>query len=336
MTRPLASALVILLAAALAGCAPERQYPGPAVEAPHIDHDVFVTADDFVLPVRRWLPEGKPKAVVLAVHGMNDHSLAFEKPATEWAKDGIATYAYDQRGFGGSWHRGLWPGVETLTGDLETMARLVHARHPGVPFYLLGESMGGAVVLTAMADRHLPDIAGTVLVAPAVWGRDTLALPLRVSLWVAAHTVPALELTGQELDIRPTDNIEVLRAMLRDPRVIKATRVDAIYGVVNLMDRALAAVPSAKPPILVLYGEHDQVIPPKPTLEAIERMPPSGVTVALYPKGYHMLLRDLEAETVIRDVEAWLANPKAALPSGADKRDIGLLVREPDGTAERR
>jgi alpha-beta hydrolase superfamily lysophospholipase len=336
MTRAPASALVLLLAALLGACAPERQIPGPAVEAPHIDGNVFVTADDFALPVRQWLPAGKPRAVVLAVHGMNDHSLAFERPAKDWAKDGVATYAYDQRGFGGSWNRGLWPGVDTLTADLDTMVRLVHARYPGTPLYLLGESMGGAVVLTAMAEGHLPPVAGTILVAPAVWGRDTLPLPLRVSLWIAAHTVPALELTGQELNIQPTDNIEVLRAMFRDPRVIKATRVDAIYGVVNLMDRALAAAPLVKPPVLLLYGEHDQVIPPKPTLEAIERMPTKGVTVALYPKGYHMLLRDLEADTVIRDVESWMGDPKAPLPSGADKRDISLLAREPDDAEKRR
>jgi acylglycerol lipase len=124
--------------------------------------------------------------------------------------------------------------------------------------------------------------------------------------------------------------------MNRDPRIIKATRIDAIYGVVNLMDRALQAAPSAKPPILVLYGEHDQVIPPKPMIEAIERMPAAGVKVAIYPKGYHMLLRDLDGTTVTRDVEAWLSDRSAALPSGADKRDIGLLAREPDGTAERR
>jgi alpha-beta hydrolase superfamily lysophospholipase len=118
--------------------------------------------------------------------------------------------------------------------------------------------------------------------------------------------------------------------------VIKATRVDAIYGVVNLMDRALAAAPRVEPPVLLLYGEHDQVIPPKPTLEAIERMPTTGVTVALYPKGYHMLLRDLEADTVIRDVESWMVDPKAPLPSGADKRDISLLAREPDDPEKRR
>jgi alpha-beta hydrolase superfamily lysophospholipase len=337
MTRRGLSVLVLVAVAVLAGCAPERQYAGPAVEAPRIDaaSDFVVTADNFALPLRQWLPHGKPKAVILALHGMNDYSYAFEKPATEWEKLGIATVAYDQRGFGGSWNRGIWPGVDTLIGDLETTVKLVHARYPGVPLYLLGESMGGAVVLAATAERHLPDIAGIILVAPAVWGRETLPLPLRVSLWFAAHTMPSLELTGQELNIRPTDNIEVLRAMFRDPRVIKATRIDAIYGVVNLMDRALQAAAEVKPPVLVLYGEHDQVIPRKPTLEAIERMPTSGVKVALYPKGYHMLLRDLDGETPIRDIEAWLADHTAPLPSGADKRDISLLAREPDDAASR-
>ena len=55
MTRHLGT-LVILAALLLAGCAPERQYPGPVVEAPHIDGDVVITADDFALPMRRWLP----------------------------------------------------------------------------------------------------------------------------------------------------------------------------------------------------------------------------------------------------------------------------------------
>ena len=41
--------------------------------------------------------------------------------------------------------------------------------------------------------------------------------------------------------------------------------------------------------------------------------------LAFYPMGYHMLLRDLEAGVVRRDVEAWVANREVALPSGADR-----------------
>src|SRR5690606_1365168 len=126
--------------------------------------------------------------------------------------------------------------------------------------------MGGGVALAAMAEGRLSDVAGTILVAPAIWGRETLPLSMRVSLWLAAHTVPGLELTGEGLGIKPTDNIEILRAMIQDPRVIKKTRVDTIYGVVNLMDVALRAASDIEPPVLVLYGERDEIIPRDATL----------------------------------------------------------------------
>jgi hypothetical protein len=48
--------------------------------------------------------------------------------------------------------------------------------------------------------------------------------------------------------------------------------------------------------------------------------------LAFYPKGYHMLLRDLEAGVVRRDVEAWVANPAIALPSGADRHAQQMLA----------
>src|SRR5205814_80154 len=66
----------------------------------------FVTADGTVLPLRQWLPAGPVKAVILALHGFNDYSNAFEGPGDAWAKRGIATYAYDQRGFGAAPERG--------------------------------------------------------------------------------------------------------------------------------------------------------------------------------------------------------------------------------------
>ena len=62
----------------------------------------LTAADGAELPMRIWLPpnQQKPKAVILAVHGFNDYSNAFDMPGRWWAKHGIATYAYDQRGFG--------------------------------------------------------------------------------------------------------------------------------------------------------------------------------------------------------------------------------------------
>jgi hypothetical protein len=55
--------------------------------------------------------------------------------------------------------------------------------------------------------------------------------------------------------------------------------------------------------------------------EMLQRLPPEAADrrrLALYPDGYHMLTRDLQGETVWRDIDTWLADPKAPLPSGAD------------------
>ena len=46
---------------------------------PRLSDTQFMTRDGLALPLRAWLPEdGAPRAVVLALHGFNDYSKAFE------------------------------------------------------------------------------------------------------------------------------------------------------------------------------------------------------------------------------------------------------------------
>jgi len=97
LIRPLA---ILVLPMLLFACAPKLQPLGPVVTTPAFGADRLVMDDGVALPLRHWPAEGKTKAVVLAVHGFNDYSHAFEQPAQDWAKLGIETYAFDQRGFG--------------------------------------------------------------------------------------------------------------------------------------------------------------------------------------------------------------------------------------------
>ena len=90
----------------------------PGSVTPAITDAGFIADDGATLPLKSWLPDGKPKAVILALHGFNDYSNAFKDSGEEWAKHGIATFAYDQRGFGAApWH-GLWAGAARLAGAL--------------------------------------------------------------------------------------------------------------------------------------------------------------------------------------------------------------------------
>lgn len=326
--RPLRAFAIAALILAATGCAPIRYPANLPPGAPRLEASIFVTADGTQLPYRSWRPQTRPVAVVVAVHGMNDHSRAFSAPARAWRRHGIATYAYDQRGFGGAPHRGKWPGAKALVDDVKVFARLVKARHPDAPVYLLGSSMGGGVVLASLGDGDAPEVSGAILLAPAVWGREIMPTGNQLALWIAAHTAPGVHLTSDQIRRIPTDNRAVMIQMSRDPRVIKYVRVDSLYGVTNLMDLALAAAPRVRVPVLMLYGAKDQIIPINPIITARSRMPVKLQRFAVYPEGWHMLLRDKQAPTVYRDIVAWIADRSSPLPSGAERISAAEAVRQ--------
>ena len=245
--------------------------------------------------------------MIVAVHGMNDYSNAFSMPAPYWAEHGVTTYAYDQRGFGLSPHRGIWGGNDVMRRDLDDFVDVVRAKHPGLSVYVLGESMGGALTMSAFASSKPPKADGMILIAPAVWSRRTMPVAYRIALWLTSHTFRGAHLSGSGLKIVPSDNIEMLRANGRDPLFLKTTRPDAVYGLVSLMDEAYAAAPQlTHTPGLFLYGGNDQLVPRTPT-EAVAREMGPNTTVKNYPRGYHMLLRDLNAEPRWADVVNWIA-----------------------------
>ena len=302
----------------LSACLPVVNHPGKQVSEPRIDKDKFVAGDGSVLPVRSWLPiDRKVRAVIVGLHGFNDYSNFFAAPGSYLSGQGIASYSYDQRGFGGAPGRGYWHGIEAYTNDLTCFVREIRKRHPGVPLYILGESMGGAVTIVAMTGSNPPDADGVILVAPAVWGREAMPWYQRMLLAIASHTFPWLELTGKGMGIKPSDNVEMLRALGRDPLVIKATRVDTLYGLTNLMDAALSRADRLQLPTLVQYGENDRIIPKKPTFLMLDKMPGS-TRKAFYKSGYHMLLRDRQGEKPLADIASWIGDHGIRLPYGKD------------------
>jgi len=307
----------------LASCAPTVIPAGESLQPPALDDRRFVAADGTVLPVAVWpaaqSEEKAPRAVIVAVHGFGDYHNAWQEPAEIWSANGITTYAYDQRGFGASPTRGRWAGTTTMVDDIRVVVRLVRARHPGVPLYLAGESMGGALAIVAA--EHDVDVDGLILVAAALRSRDTLGPLASGGLAFFAHLVPWLPSGPTSIDFRPTDNPKTIEKLRNDPMILRNPRVDLGYGLVEAMDAAKAAVPRINKPYLMLYGLGDRLVPQASVRSAIELMPKRpGSHLAFYRDGYHMLLRDKEGALVAKDILAWIENKDAALPSGADAR----------------
>lgn len=312
----------LLLAAVLllAGCTTHLAPPGPAIMQPAEANGAFTMPDGVRLPYRAWLPKGEPKAVVLALHGMNDSRDAFEYPAPDFAAAGFAVFSPDQRGFGATESRGYWAGTEGLVSDARAMAEVLRARYPEARLVLMGESMGAAVLMCAATSRAPPPADGYVLIAPAVWGRAEMNVFLRAMLWTASRTVPGWRLTGSRVvKVKASDNMEALRRLSNDPLTIRGTRVDAIRGLVDLMDAALAAAPRFDAPALFMYGGHDELVPARATTATWKALP-NGPVRAFYPDGYHLLLRDLKRATPIQDIVNWIEHPDwGGLPSGAER-----------------
>jgi len=315
--------LPVMSAVGLSGCAPTVIPGGESRQKPRLEKDVlrgdaYVAADGTRLPLAHW-PAAKapPKVLILGLHGFGDYRNAFEEPAEIWSKAGFETYSYDQRGFGASPTRGRWPGTDTMVADAIAVAGMIRQRHPGVPLYVVGESMGGALALVAV-DRGL-ECDGLVLCAPALRSRETFGPLASAGLWFFAHTIPWMPAGPTSIDFMPTDNPKTLEKLRNDPLMLRQPRLDMGYGLVDLMDDARASAENIRVPYIMLHGLGDRIVPEGPVKSAIEVMPPrTDSRLAFYKRGYHLLLRDKEGPTVARDIVAWIDDHQAALPSGAD------------------
>ncbi len=320
------ASVALFLMLALAACAspaiqppltPPPGFAGPAVEARTLLMD-----DGARLPLARWAPDGgEPWAVIVALHGMNDSRAAFRLAGPWWAERGIETWAIDQRGFGEAPGRGVWAGQARMTEDLRTVVALARARHPRAVIAVAGESMGGAVAVAAFASDRPPEADRVVLLAPAVWGWSAQGPVNSAGLWIAARALGDRAVDAPEWAVRAlpaSDNRMELFRNYRDPNSLISTRFDALYGLVDLMETASLRLGDVRAPTLLLYGANDNVIRADPMERALDRAGERpGFRTGYYPEGWHILNRDLQAEVVYRDVEAWLRDAAAPLPSGA-------------------
>jgi len=327
------------LTALVGGCAPVVQgalTPQAGFAGPSFSGDHFTSFDGARLGLTTWQAHGdyadNPWAVIIGLHGMDDYANAFHMAAPWWAGQGITTYAFDQRGFGRSPQRGVWAGQALMTEDLRTACALARRRYPRATIAVAGESMGGAVAIAAFASDRPPNADRLVLLSPAVWGWSQQPLPYSAMLWVASHTLPAYVAKPPSFltaNIWASDNVRELIRIGRDKLMIWGSRFDTLYGLVALMETGWQQIDRLKIPAVYMYGAHDQIIPKTAAFSAAHRLRPPGRTL-YYERGWHLLLRDLQAQTVWQDTMAFIRDPSAPPPSGAPPIPR-IVPKEPKG-----
>lgn len=300
------------MAVAAGGLLRSRPRPVRRRRSPTLTDEAVVASDRTRLPFAAWQPDRQPAGIIVALHGFGDHRRAFEALAPQLAAGGLAVYAYDQRGFGGTKQRGVWPGVENLTGDLGDVVRAVRERHPGLPLALLGESMGGAVALAGGGEA---EVDALVLAAPAVRGDLTDRQLHDVALRVAALALPWLTVEVEQGG-RPWLLPSEQERLAEDPLIIRELSAGTYDGLTELADLAIERSRAPTPPTLVLQGGLDTTLPAQAVDVLMARLGPSG-TLRTYPERHHLLLHEQGLDEVVRDILGWLMPVLAAVPPKA-------------------
>jgi alpha-beta hydrolase superfamily lysophospholipase len=273
----------------------------------------FKANDGTALFAQTWQPvRATPTAVLVIVHGLKDHSTRYGPLAVQLSKRGISTYAFDLRGHGRSEGDRVWvEKFDDYLDDLDAFLKIVRAAEPGKPIFLMGHSMGGAIVTLDVLDRH-PDVAGLILSAPAIQ-LDVSALKSGPARFLGS-AVPTLALMSLDDDLFSRDPASV-KAMHEDPLVYDDNGpARTIRELFRAMDRIDEKAEQLVCPLLVLHGTADQITDPRGSEALVKRAGSKDKTLELYEGFYHDLLHEpaKDRKRVAADIEAWLV---ARLPA---------------------
>lgn len=267
----------------------------------------IVAADGTRLFFQSWHPAVAPRATAVIQHGFSEHGGRYAAFAGQLTGRGITAYALDLRGHGRSGGKCAYVDrFEQYVDDFDGFVQEVGKRHPDLPVFALGHSMGGAVA-AVWAAAHQPDVAGLILCSAAV------VIRADAPRWLLAIARPLSRLLPHLPTVRLKDpsilsqDERVLAARAQDPLVFKG-RVPARGGAEVLRggDLAFGMLEKIACPLLILHGEADVLTEPAGSRAVYARAASPDKTLMLYEGQRHELLNEPESPRVVRDICAWI------------------------------
>jgi alpha-beta hydrolase superfamily lysophospholipase len=171
-------------------------------------------------PAMYWRPDATPKAAVLCLHELGMYSGVFDDLGKRMSKNNVATYAIDLRGFGG------WQSMQSkearmdlgkTLADVKGSVEIIRKLNPGIPVFILGEAMGGALALEAASEY--PDlINGVISAAPGGEHYKTIDSYLTVAGGMMTGSKSAFGL-GKDLMQVATPKEDLRKAFMEDEMV---------------------------------------------------------------------------------------------------------------------
>ena len=268
------------------------------------DISKFKSAKGADIAYRSWSPATPPRAVIVIVHGFNSHSGQYGWAAEQLVAAEYAVYALDLRGRGlSSGERFFVESFADYIADVDGMADIAAAAHPGLPLYLLGHSAGG-VVSCVYALKHQQRLAGLICesFAHQVPAPDLILAVTQGLSHIIPHT-QVLKLRNEDFSRDPA----VVAAMNADPLIANESQpTKTIAEMVRADERLKREFPKITLPVLILHGTADKATKPSGSQFFFDTTGATDKTLKLYAGHFHDLLADQGKQGVMDDILSWL------------------------------
>jgi alpha-beta hydrolase superfamily lysophospholipase len=268
------------------------------------------------LHVEHFRPPAPAQLSLVTVHGFSAHCGLYRHVGAALAARGIAVTAFDCRGHGRSdGRRGHVEAFDDFVADLGEVVAWARQREPGLPWAVLGHSLGGTIALAfALADARADRPAALVLVAPWLKLRMKVPAPKRLAANLLARVLPTLSLANGLRAEEISRNPEVRAGFYQDPLVHHTASAGWFMATLRAQAYVRTHAEQLGVPTLMLLAGDDRIVANDANL-AFARSAGATVEVRTYDGLYHELYLEPEAERVIADIGGWLLRRQAAVPA---------------------
>ena len=254
-----------------------------------------------------WQPQDEPKAVLVIIHGVAEHSNRYLNLVDNLVPEGYAIYSYDQRGHGKSpGQRGYIDSWSEYRTDLKRFLELVNQREPNSSVFQYGHSQGALVTLDFLIKED-NNLSGAI-VSGSPLASDEAASPMLVAAAKFLSRVwPTFSLDSPINPSQLSCDARVVQKYQDDPEVFKilTARWGTEYLKTQNMVRENAAAINL--PILILHGGEDSICDPKGSQYLYDQVSSADKTLKIYPSYFHEIHNEPGHITVIQDMNEWMS-----------------------------
>ena len=237
---------------------------------------------------QQWLPDNKPKAMLLICHGLNEHSGRYYHLAKFFTEKGYGVFGFDHVGHGKSdGTRSFVKDFPTFTDPILISLDKIKEINPNVPVFLLGHSLGGLIGVSFLID-YQEIIQGAIISGPLVKVPDFVSdLTVKIGT-IISKILPKVRLIG----IEKSD-------LSRDPGVVNNYINEGIAYIAEKGSTVTA-------PILLLHGGQDKICNPSWSTYLHNLVSSQHNQLIIYDELFHEIYNEPEQESVFADVFNWL------------------------------